>query len=289
MGALAIPIGSTEMLGVWVTGEIWLRVPETIKVEWNGHLPAGVMAKDLVLATIAQLDPSVTTFKIVEFTGDTFRSLPLDERIVFPNMAAEMGAKTGIMAPDALVFEHLARLGRFEYEPVVSDPDAAYFQVITNRAEAVTPLVAMPASPSNVAPVDAVGDVRITQAYIGACTGAKLYDLEMVARVVKGRRAAPGVRFFVAPASAEVYRAAAQCGILETLLAAGAMLLPSACGACAGLGLGVLGPGDVCISSTNRNFPGRMGHREARVYLANPATVAASALTGRITDPREFL
>jgi 3-isopropylmalate/(R)-2-methylmalate dehydratase large subunit len=289
MGALAIPVGSTDMLGVWVTGEIWLTVPETIRVEWRGRLPEGVMAKDLVLHLLPQLDPDWTAYRVVEFGGEALAALPLDERMVFPNMAAEMGAKTGILPPDDVVFAHLERLGRRDYQPVYSDPDAAFARVLTIAAETCAPLVAQPPAPDRVAPASALTDVRLDQAYIGACTGAKLYDLEQAARVLRGRHKAPGVRLLVAPASAEVYRRAAANGVLETLVAAGATLLPSACGACAGLGLGVLGPGEVCISSTNRNFPGRMGHRDAQVYLANPMTVAASAVTGHITDPRELL
>jgi len=186
------------------------------------------------------------------------------------------------------VYEYLRERGVVDYEPVFADADAEYVQTLHFRADELVPMVALPHSPDNVKPIHEVEPVKVNQAYIGACTGAKYEDLKMAARVLKGRRVADGVRLMIAPSSAEVIRRATRDGLMEIFVEAGAILLPTGCGACAGLGMGVLAPGEVCISSTNRNFPGRMG-RGAEVYLASPLTVAATAITGQITDPRMFL
>lgn len=287
MGAFAVPVGVTEMLGVFVTGQIWLKVPETTRIEWTGALAEGCMAKDMVLTVLGEIGDDGATYQALEYGGDAVYALPFDERIVLTNMAIEHGAKTGIIPPDDVVFSLVGERGRDT--AAYPDADATYARVLRHRADELVPRIALPGSPDNVA--DA-GDARgepIDQAYIGACTGAKYTDLEAVARVVRGRHVAPGVRFLVAPASKDVMRRAAESGVLATLLGAGATLLPTGCGACAGLGHGVLGAGERCISSTNRNYPGRMGHVEAQVFLASPLTVAASAVTGRVTDPRELL
>lgn len=289
MGAFAVPVGSTEMLGVWVTGEIWLKVPPTIKVEWQGELPRYCQAKDMVLKVLGEIGDDGAVYRALEYTGETVYALPFDERIVLPNMAIEHGAKTGIIPPDGLT---LGR-DRAEMDPTIepqwSDTDAEYERVVSNRAEELVPLVALPGAPDNVVPAAAAAGAPINQAYIGACTGAKEYDLVQAARVLASQRIAPGVRLLVAPSSREATERAAASGVLTQLIQAGATLLPSGCGACAGLGAGILAAGEVCISSTNRNYPGRMGSREAQVYLGSPLTVAASALTGRVTDPREVL
>jgi len=287
MGAFAIALGSTDMLGVLVTGKTWVKVPETIRVEWSGRLPKGVMAKDMMLQVIRRTKIDGATYKAVEFGGDGVRSLPMDERIVLSNMAIEMGAKAGMIEPDETVFAYLAERTSAKYEPVWADPDAEYCERYDFALDDLEPLVAKPHSPDNVVPAREV-DERIDQAYIGACTGAKFHDLKMAAEVLKGRTVAEGTRLLIAPASARVIRRAMREGVLQVLVEAGATLLPTGCGACAGLGNGILAPGERCISSTNRNFPGRMG-KGAEVYLASPATVAASAVRGRITDPRELL
>lgn len=287
MGAFAVPVGVTEMLGVLVTGEIWLKVPVTTRIEWNGPLAAGCMAKDMVLKVLGEIGDDGATYHALEYGGQGVYDLPFDERIVLTNMAIEHGAKTGIIPPDELVFGLVGGAGRAE--AAYPDPDATYARVIRHRADELVPLVAYPGSPDNGAPAaDARGE-RVDQAYIGACTGAKYTDLEAVARVLRGRRVAPGVRMLIAPASKEITKRAAASGLLATILDAGATLLPTGCGACAGLGHGVLGPGERCISSTNRNYPGRMGHIDAQVFLGSPLTVAASAVIGTVTDPRELL
>ncbi|MFO7264089.1 MAG: 3-isopropylmalate dehydratase large subunit [Bacillota bacterium] len=288
LGAFAIALGSTDMLGVVVTGKTWVKVPETMRVVWEGKLPEGVMAKDMMLKTIQTTKIDGATYKAVEFAGDTVHRLPVDERLVLSNMAIEMGAKAGMIEPDEVVYEYLRERGVVDYEPVFADADAEYVQTLHFRADELVPMVALPHSPDNVKPIHEVEPVKVNQAYIGACTGAKYEDLKMAARVLKGRRVADGVRLMIAPSSAEVIRRATRDGLMEIFVEAGAILLPTGCGACAGLGMGVLAPGEVCISSTNRNFPGRMG-RGAEVYLASPLTVAATAITGQITDPRMFL
>ena len=287
MGAFAIPIGVTEMLGVFVTGEIWLKVPETTRIEWTGRLREGCMAKDMVLTVLGEIGDDGATYQALEYGGEGVYALPFDERIVLTNMAIEHGAKAGVIPPDEVTFGMIGGAGRDS--AVYPDADARYLRVIRHRADELVPLIAWPGSPDNVAPATAAKGERIDQGYIGACTGAKYTDLEAVARILKGRTVAPGVRLLVAPASKDVMRRAAETDVLGTILAAGATLLPTGCGACAGLGHGVLGPGERCISSTNRNYPGRMGHVEAQVFLASPMTVAASAVTGAVTDPRELL
>lgn len=288
LGCFGIALGSTDMLGVLVTGKTWVKVPETIRIIWNGRLPVGVMAKDMMLKTIQTTRIDGATYKAVEFAGETVLSLSMDERLVLSNMAIEMGAKAGMIEPNEIVFDYLRERQVTDYEPVYADEDAFYSETLFFRADELKPLVALPHSPDNVYAVDEVEALPIQQAYIGACTGAKFEDLKMAAEVLKQRRVAPGTRLLIAPASSEIIKRAAREGILNTLIEAGATLLPTGCGACAGLGNGVLAPGERCISSTNRNFPGRMG-KGAEVCLASPATVAASAVTGRITDPRVFL
>lgn len=288
MGAMVVALGSTDMLGVIVTGRTWLRVPETIKIVWEGKLPPGTYAKDMVLANLKQLGTAGATYKVLEFAGETITNLPLDERIILTNMSIEMGAKTGIIEPDETVLKYMKEK-KVEFNPVYSDPDAGYSQIFINKAEELEPLVACPHSPDNVTLAKLLNGVSIDQAYIGGCTGGKYHDLATAAAVLKGKKIAAGTRLLVAPASQQVLKRALADGVLETLLNAGATLLPSACGPCGGLSMGILSDGERCISSTNRNFRGRMGSSNSEVYLGSAATVAASVVTGRITDPREFI
>ncbi len=289
LGAIAIPMGSTDMLGILVTGRTWLRVPRTIRIELQGSLPNGVMAKDIVLSLLGQLGMDHATYQCLEY-GGSIASLPVEERMVLTNMAIELGAKTAVFETDGATRNWLIEHG-VEAETIVNmtaDPYAEYAERIAVNLDNLEPLVAKPPRPDNVVPAREVR-VPIDQAYIGACTGAKYHDLRAAADVVRGKRIASGMRFLVAPASRRAMERAAQDGTLQTLIAAGATILSSTCGACAGLGAGLLGPGEVGISSTNRNFPGRMGHPSAQVYLGSPATVAASAIQGSITDPREVI
>ncbi|MBN6185503.1 3-isopropylmalate dehydratase large subunit [Aneurinibacillus sp. BA2021] len=291
VGAFAIALGSTDMLGVMATGQTWIKVPETILIEWSGQLAPYTMAKDMMLAAIGRLGGDGATYKAVEYAGDAVHGLSMDERLVLSNMAIELGAKAGVIAPNEVVFDYLDQRQITGYTPVYSDKDADYTERYTFDANRLEPLVARPHAPENVSPAREIEAERlpIHQAYIGACTGAKYTDLKAAADVLKGQRVAPNVRLMVAPSSMRVMERAMQDGILATLLAAGATLLPSACGACAGLGLGVLASKERCISTTNRNFQGRMGARDAEVFLASPYTVAASAITGYISDPRTVM
>jgi 3-isopropylmalate/(R)-2-methylmalate dehydratase large subunit len=245
----------------------------------------------MMLALCARLGINGANYKVVEYAGSAVEALPMVERMVLTNMAAELGAKTGLIAPDAVTVAALAEAGVAETGALGwrGDGAAAHERVLDLAADALPPQVAAPHSPENAAPVEAHAGVAIDQAYIGACTGAKLSDLRMAAEVLKGRRVASGVRLLVAPASTRVTHQAATDGTLATLTAAGAILLPTGCGACAGFGAGLLGEEETCISSTARNFKGRMGAASARVYLASPYTVAAAAVTGRIGDPRDLL
>jgi 3-isopropylmalate/(R)-2-methylmalate dehydratase large subunit len=230
--------------------------------------------------------------RVIEYGGSAVRAMAMEARMVLCNMAAELGCDTGIIEPDDATLAHIRAHGGDVADDALawrSDPDAAYLARHAFDADSLPPQIAAPHSPANSAPVGEYTGVAIDQAYIGACVGAKLDDLAMAAEILRGRRVAPGVRLLVAPASAQVTRDAAAAGVLTALLDAGAILLPSGCGACAGYGAGLLGEGDVCISTTNRNFKGRMGDKGSFVYLANPYSVAAAAVAGRIVDPREML
>jgi 3-isopropylmalate/(R)-2-methylmalate dehydratase large subunit len=290
-GCFMFGIGATEMAGVLATGEIWLRVPETILVEWRGRLALGVAAKDIMLHLCATLGMDGGRYQVVQYAGDAIAALPMTERMTLCNMAAELGAQTGMIAPDRTTVDYIRSAGSepgdiAAWQP---DPDAAVAEHHRFDASTLAPQVAAPHSPANAAAVDSYPNVRIDQAYIGACTGAKLVDLRMAAAVLQGRKVARGVRLLVAPASTRVTAEAAADGTLALLTAAGAMLMPSGCGACAGYGAGVLAEREICIASTARNFKGRMGATSAEVYLGSPYTVAASAVAGRIADPRDML
>lgn len=289
LGCLAIPVGSTEILGVVATGEIWLRVPETIKVQWHGALSRGVMAKDMMLATLRRLRCDGATYKAIEYTGPGVRALPLDERLVLSNMAIELGAKAGVVPADEVVCSYLEERGVKNPTPVLADPDADYCLTLEDDASALPPQVALPHSPDNGVDIDQAEGLQMDLAYIGACTGAKYHDLAIVAEILRGRKIHGDIRMMVAPASQEVLQRAERDGIIDAIVEAGAIFVPSSCGACLGVGPNALKANVRCISSTNRNFRGRMGSADADVYLASPATVAATALEGRIADPRNYL
>ena len=290
-GCYMAGFGAIEMTGVVVTGEIWMPVPDTIRVNWSGEFGPGVAAKDIMLLlcrTLGIENPG----RVIEYGGDTVAAMSMNERVVLTNMAAELGAETGIVEPDATTLEAIRAAGQTPAADALdwrSDSDAEYLAVHEFDAAALEPQVAAPHSPANSAAIGEFADVKIDQAYIGACVGAKLTDLHMVAQVLRGRRVANGTRLLIAPASSQVISTAAADGTLQVLTDAGAYLLPTGCGACAALGAGILAENEVCISSTNRNFKGRMGAASAEVYLGSPYSVAAAAVAGRITDPREFL
>jgi len=295
-GAYMFGIGATEMAGVLATGEIWLRTPETILIEWSGAFAPAVSAKDIMLFLCGRLGMEGGRYQAVEYAGPAIASLPMQERMTLANMTAELGGQTGLIAPDAVTSAYLEGVGVGPGQLAAlgdpacwrTDADAEVAERHSFDAGALAPQVAAPHSPANARPVDESAGVAIDVAYIGACTGAKLDDLRMAAQVLRGRKASPSVRLLLAPASRRDQDAAAAEGVLQVLIDAGAELLPNACGMCAGYG-GTLEENTVCISTTARNFKGRMGPASAEVYLASPYTVAASAIAGRIADPRPLL
>ncbi len=301
MGAYMFGVGATDMAGVLATGETWIKVPGTIMLEWQGVLADGVGAKDMMLHTCGLIGMDGGEYQAIEYSGDTITRLPIQERMTLANMAAELGAQAGLIAPDKVTTEFLAAIAAHDsnhYSRSLELPDAAELCTDTDAellrhhrldASALQPQVAAPHSPANAMPVSDCGNTAVDVAYIGACTGAKYHDMQAAARVLGKRRIAPGVRMMLAPASLQDQQLAAADGTLQTLQDAGAQLLPSACGICAGYGADRLAADTVCISSTARNFKGRMGDPASQVWLGSPMTVAASALTGRISDPREFL
>lgn len=289
-GCYAAGFGATDMLGIVITGQTWTIVPETIRVELTGAFGPHVSAKDVMLVLCRELGMD-NAFKAIEYGGPGIASLSMDERMVLSNMAAELGGEVGLIAADEVTLAHIRKHGGKVAEADLTwqaDSDAVYEQTLSIDLSQLEPQVALPHSPANSLPISQVSRTPIHQAYIGACVGAKLEDLQMAAHVLKGHRVAPGVRLLVAPASSQVTANAAADGTLSILLASGATLLPSGCGACAGMGAGLLAAEEVCISTTNRNFKGRMGHAEAFVYLGSPYTVAASAIAGCLTDPRDL-
>jgi 3-isopropylmalate/(R)-2-methylmalate dehydratase large subunit len=291
LGAFASGVGSTEMVGILVSGQIWLRVPETIRVEWKGKLGKGVMAKDISLATIGKIGHSGATYKTVEYVGDTIDGLCMDERFCVTNMAIEMGAKAGLMNTDATTAAYLAERGVTERAPYLqSDDDAVFCQTLSLNAEELTPMLSCPHEVDNVCAFSEIPKgTRIDQAYLGSCTGGRYTDLAMAAALIKGRKVKAGRRLLVSPASKNIWEQAGKDGTLQILSEAGATVMAPTCGVCVGLHSGILADGEVCISSTNRNFLGRMGSKKAFTYLGSPLSVAAAAVAGELVDPREFL
>jgi 3-isopropylmalate/(R)-2-methylmalate dehydratase large subunit len=290
-GAYMFGIGATEMLGVMVTGQIWLEVPQTIQMHWSGRLTRGVSAKDMMLAMLGRFGMNGGRYQAVEYAGAAVRALSMAERMTLANMSAELGAQAGLIAPDATtrtwLAEHGVDVSAIHFDRWHSD-DGSADERHDFDASTLAPQVALPHSPANVQPVSSLDTTPIDVAYIGACTGAKLDDLRAAASVLAGAKVAIGVQLLVAPASVHERGIAEREGVLRALIDAGATILPSACGACAGYG-SAIPEGSTVISSTARNFKGRMGAADARVFLGSPYTVAASALRGRICDAREVL
>ncbi len=306
MGAFGAGIGRTEMAALWATGELWLRVPESLMIVVNGELGQGVTAKDLCLHIIGQLGADGGLYMSVEFSGQAIDRMGLADRMVIPNMMAEFGAKNAYLAPDEAVFEYLAArysrrtVGSPEAIPIPEarqrirdgaiypDPDANYAAVHSFEAASIEPTVSCPHRVDAARPISEVKGTRVHQAFLGTCTNGRLEDLAAAAEILRGRRVASGTRFLIIPASAEVLAEGMRRGVVQVLVEAGAVLGVPGCGPCMGNHMGILAPGETCISSANRNFKGRMGQPEAEIYLASPAVVAASAVTGAITDPREL-
>lgn len=288
LGAFSTGVGSTEAASAMALGSLWFRVPETMKLAVEGKLGRYVMGKDVILHIIGDIGVDGALYKAMEFYGKAIEGMSLADRISMANMAIEAGGKAGIFPPDEKVFSYLKGRARGSYTPVYADEDAEYSEIIEYEAEDIPPTVAKPYLPSNVAPASELSDVTIDQAYLGSCTNGRIEDLRVAAEIMKGRKVHESVRMIVVPASKKVYEQAIDEGLVKVFLEANAYVSGPTCGACLGGYMGVLARGERCISSTNRNFVGRMGHKDSEVYLANPAVVAASAVEGRITDPREL-
>ena len=288
-GAFAAGIGRTEAAAVMATGEIWLMVPHSFRIVVKGQVPRGVYAKDIILHIIGDLGADGADYRSVEFAGPVIEEMSVASRMVLCNMVAEMGAKSGVVEPDDKTRSWLKGRTTVSYEEVCADPDASYERVMEYDVGDLSPQVARPHTVDNVVPVTQVAGTRVDQAFIGTCTNGRLEDFEVAAGILRGREVAPHTRLLILPASREVLLAALAEGIVTDLVSAGAVVLNPGCGPCLGAHEGVMAPGEVTVSTANRNFKGRMGCKDSEIYLASPATVAASALTGEITDPREFL
>jgi 3-isopropylmalate/(R)-2-methylmalate dehydratase large subunit len=287
LGAFASGVGSTDLAAAMVSGEVWLKVPESIKFVYTGKLGPWVTGKDLILYTIGDIGVDGANYLAMEFTGEAIERLRMADRFSMANMAVEAGAKNGIIAPDEITLSYTKNraLRQFDIKNLYSDINANYTLVKSYDVSQLEPQVACPPSPGNVKPVSQLGEVPIDQAVIGSCTNGRLEDLQVAARVLKGRRVAKGVRLIIIPATPWIYRQAMDQGLLATFMEAGAVIGPPTCGPCLGGHMGILAPGEVAIATTNRNFVGRMGHPQSKVYLANPAITAASSVTGRISSP----
>ena len=289
MGCLALGVGSTDMLGIITTGQTWLRVPHSIRVQVDGELSTGVTAKDLILTIIGDKGMDGGLYRVLEFGGSGIDAMSVQERSVLTNMCAEIGAKTGIVPSDRITVKHLASLGIDADESPTSESDAVYEQVWNYNATDVEPVVARPNRHDDVIPISSLDAPAVTRAYIGSCTGAKYEDLAMAAEVLRGRHVAETVLLQIAPASREALQQAMADGTAQALMEAGAHFLSTGCGACPGIGAGILAAGEVSISTTNRNFRGRMGSPESSLYLGSPYSVAAAAVVGKIIDARELI
>ncbi|QRN84968.1 3-isopropylmalate dehydratase large subunit [Clostridia bacterium] len=289
LGAFATGVGSTDMAAGMITGEAWFKVPESIKFVYKGELQPHVSGKDLILYTIGDVGVDGARYMAMEFTGPVIDNLPMDDRFTMCNMAIEAGGKNGIIAADEKTMEYVN--GRFKREAVVyqSDADAEYAKVIEYDCSKIEPQVAFPHLPENTKPISEVGDIRIDQVVIGSCTNGRISDLRIAAEFLKGQKVASHIRCIVIPGTPEIYRQAMHEGLFDIFLDAGAIVSTPTCGPCLGGHMGILAKGERAVSTTNRNFIGRMGHPESEVYLASPAVAACSAIKGKIAGPKEVL
>jgi len=288
-GAFSAGIGRSEVASIWATDKIWLKVPETIKINIKGKIPLGVYPKDIILYIIGNLGADGVLYKAVEFSGNVVKEMSISGRMTLCNMAVEMGAKNGYVEPDEKTVQWLSSRTGEKYEIIKSDSDANFEKVINFEVDKLQPQIACPHTVDNVKSVSEVKGIKIDQALIGTCTNGRIEDLKIASEVLKGRKISKNTRLLVFPASMEIYAEAMELGIFQELVKSGAVIMNPGCGPCLGAHEGVLAPGEVCLSTANRNFKGRMGCKEAEVYLASPATVAASALCGEITDIRGYL
>jgi 3-isopropylmalate/(R)-2-methylmalate dehydratase large subunit len=288
LGAFATGVGSTDLAAAMLVGELWFKVPPSIKFVIYGKLAKWVSGKDLILNIIGRIGVDGALYQAMEFTGETISALPMADRLSMANMAIEAGAKNGIFPPDAITEAYVKPRAERPYKFYASDPDAVYTNVIEIDASRLEPQVAFPHLPSNVKGISQAGSVKIDQSLIGSCTNGRIEDLRIAAQILKNRKAAPGVRLIVVPATPFIYKQAMQEGLLEIFMDADAVISPPSCGACLGGHMGILAAGEKSVATTNRNFVGRMGHPKSEVYLASPAVAAASAVLGRIASPEEL-
>jgi len=288
VGALSTGIGYTEMAAIFGTGKLWLKVPPTIKFNISGDLPKGVYAKDIILRILGDIGADGAAYKAMEFAGSTIDKLSVASRMTLSNMAIEAGAKFGIVAPDAKTFA-FSKVNGADYQNLQSDPDAVYEKVINYDAATLKPVVACPSNVDNISDVTDLLGTRIDQGFIGSCTNGRIEDLEVAAQILKGRKIAPFTKLIVTPASRSIFAEAVHRGFIQTFVEAGAIVQPPACGLCCGRSGGIVSDGERVIATNNRNFLGRMGSPKSEIFLASPATVAASMIEGKIVDPRSYL
>ena len=292
LGCFSTGVGSTDIAAVWATGEIWLRVPETMRIDYSGRPGDWIVGKDLILSVIARIGDDGAAYMAMEHTGEALRFLSMDSRLTLTNMAIEAGAKSGIIPPDDRTLEYVGErqqaTGRYrDFDVYMSDDDADFAAVVDIDVSAIEPMVARPSLPSKAVPVSQVERVRVDQVFVGSCTNARIEDLRIAAHVLGDERIADGVRVLVIPATQRVWQQANEEGLLDRFAAAGAAVSTPTCGACLGGHMGVLGPNEVCVSTSNRNYVGRMGDPSAQVYLANPAVAMAAAVAGELVHPSE--
>ena len=286
LGAFACGLGHTDVAYVLLNGEIWFKVPETFYFKLNGKLPEHVMAKDFILKIIGDIGTDGGAYSTMQFGGTGIDEMSIESRLTLTNMTTEAGAKNGIIEADQKTIDYLQQRGANNVNQIKSEDDAEYAKVFEYEASEIEPIVAKPYSPDNITQVRDISSVELDKAYIGSCTGAKYEDLLAAAKILKGKKVK--IRTEVLPAAISIYKRAMQDGLLQIFIDSGAMVGPPTCGACCGAHMGVLAKDEICISTTNRNFPGRMGHIESQTYLASPLVAAASAVTGKITDPRDL-
>jgi 3-isopropylmalate/(R)-2-methylmalate dehydratase large subunit len=289
LGAFSTGVGSSDLAAAMATGELWFRVPETLRFVFRGRPAPWVTGKDLVLRVIGDIGVDGARYCAMEFAGEALRHLTMDERFSIANMAVEAGGKNGIMEPDDVVLDWVRPRARRRFEPVYADRDASFTRVVEYDTSVLEPVVSAPSSPGNVVPVREAAGVKVDQVFIGTCTNGRLEDLRAAARVMAGRSVHARTRMLVIPATPSIYKQAMKEGLIQIFMDAGAAVSTSTCGPCIGGHMGVLASGEVCVSTSSRNFIGRMGHRESKVYLSGPGVAAASAVLGRLAHPDEVM
>ncbi len=289
LGAFSTGVGSTDLAACFATGKVWLKVPESIKFVFHGKVKNWTSGKDLILYTIGKIGVDGALYKAMEFTGSAISSLPMDDRFAMCNMAIEAGAKSGIISPDKNTENYIIGRVTKKYAMYHSDPGCTYAKTYEFHADEISPQIALPSLPENTKPVEEVSGIKIDQVVIGSCTNGRISDLRIAAKILKGKKAHPSIRLIIIPATQDIYKEALQEGLIETFIDAEAVVSTPTCGPCLGGHMGILAEGERALSTTNRNFVGRMGHPRSEIYLCSPAVAAASAITGKITPPDEVV